>query len=565
MALGTCTAAALLTLLRLNLAGSVGIALLIGCGLGLLTVTVATHLRLWIGYSKPLLKTALGTGIGYLICNFPPLFNGSPQAKAITAGGFCLLGMLSSFQRAPAEPEVVVSALETPSSFLRVLTCFTALVWLDSAAFFIIQNTPALKAGTWQGTFHLWSNGWLHLAAALAAAWFLRRRSLWFLLALAYSALAIACLLLLNPARAVLASVFYPVGVSLYSVALVAYPSLLAPASSTAARARMAGWIYAVAGWFGSAMGIGMGQNLGLVPPAFVIFSGLLVLAPELFRFLRRRKRELAVTGATLLAALCLQRTLRPLQAAMTPPSEIERGRQVYISEGCIHCHSQYVRPNSADVLLWGPVQSVEELRRQRPPLIGNRRQGPDLSQVGSRRSALWLRAHFSDPAAVSRGSIMPSYAFLFGDHRGDELLAYVESLHAEDNSEHRAAEKRWKPSTAAVAQADAGIGARLFDSNCATCHTVSGQTRQTWRANLKRLPPLFPTGPFLYLLDSDTFAQRRLRIARIVKFGLPGTDMPGHEYFSDSDIASLSLWLTQHAATPMKAQPTTTSTGEEE
>jgi cytochrome c oxidase cbb3-type subunit 2 len=253
------------------------------------------------------------------------------------------------------------------------------------------------------------------------------------------------------------------------------------------------------------------------------------------------------------------------MQATGSDMSEVERGRQVYISEGCIHCHSQYVRPNSADVLIWGPVQRVEEMRRQHPPLIGNRRQGPDLAEVGGRRSALWLRAHFVDPAAVSHASIMPSYAFLFSDHRGDDLLAYVKSLYAEDSSVHRAAEEVWKPSTAAVAQADAGTGERLFGSNCSTCHTSNGLTRKAWRASFKRLPPLFATGPFLYLRDSDTFAQRRLRIARIVKFGLPGKDMPGHEYFSDNDIASISLWLTQHAATPMQAQPTTPSTGEEE
>jgi hypothetical protein len=30
------------------------------------------------------------------------------------------------------------------------------------------------------------------------------------------------------------------------------------------------------------------------------------------------------------------------------------------------------------------------------------------------------------------------------------------------------------------------------------------------------------------------------------MKFGLSGTDMPGHELLSDREIASLSLWLTQ-------------------
>ena len=562
-ALTACAAAALLTVLPLGFSGSLAISLLIGAGLGLLTVTVATYLRVWLGNGNPLLKVGLGTGIGYLICNFPPLFRASPQVQAVTAAAICLAGVLVSLQHVAAPLEETVPTPHSAISFGRALTCFTALVWLDSAAFFIIQNTPALKAATWEGTLHLWSNGLLHLVAALAAAWCLRRRSLWFLLSLAYLALAIACLLLLTPGSILLASAFYPIGVSLYSVALVAYPSLLAAAATPAERGRKAGWIYAVAGWFGSAMGIGMGQNLGHVPPAFLLLSGSVIFVPELFRFLRLRKRELAVTLAALVAALCIERAINPAHSTDPQPSQIERGRQVYIAEGCINCHSQYVRPATSDVLMWGPVQGVEELRRQRPPLIGNRRLGPDLAEVGSRRSSLWLRAHFSDPAEVSHSSFMPSYSHLFRDHRGDDLIAYMQSLHADDTQEHRLSEKAWYPSPAATAQANAHAGARLFRANCATCHTPDGPTRQTWRTSFKRLPPDFATGPFLYLLDSDSPAQRRDRIAQIVKFGLPGTDMPGHEYFPENDIASISLWLTQYAVAPMQDQQTNINPGE--
>ncbi len=87
-----------------------------------------------------------------------------------------------------------------------------------------------------------------------------------------------------------------PIGVSLYSVALVAYPSLLSSATSTAQRGRQAGWIYAIAGWIGSALGIGMGQNLGHVPPAFVAVASAVVLFPVLVRVFRHRPRELALT-----------------------------------------------------------------------------------------------------------------------------------------------------------------------------------------------------------------------------------------------------------------------------
>ena len=149
---------------------------------------------------------------------------------------------------------------------MLALAWFTALVWLDSAAFFIIQNSPVLKAGAWQGDAHLWRTGLLHLAAAMVSAWLLARRGFSITLGLALAALGAACFLLLDPARVPVAAFLYPIGVSLYSVALVAYPSFLMTTGSQAVRARSAGYLYAIAGWIGSAMGIGMGQNLHHVP-----------------------------------------------------------------------------------------------------------------------------------------------------------------------------------------------------------------------------------------------------------------------------------------------------------
>ena len=104
-------------------------------------------------------------------------------------------------------------------------------------------------------------------------------------------------------------------------------------------------------------------------------------------------------------------------------------GREVYISEGCMHCHSPYVRPNSNDEIMWGPSSDVQVRRSERPPLIGNRHQGPDLTEVGNRRSAPWLRAHFMNPAMLSHDSPMPAYAYLFADERGDALIAYMKTL----------------------------------------------------------------------------------------------------------------------------------------
>jgi cytochrome c oxidase cbb3-type subunit 2 len=550
--LGTCGCAALFTLIPLNVAGAVAVSLLIGAGLGLLTVTLVTHLREWVGDRNPLLSVGLGTGVGYFICNFPSLFTASPQMQATIAAGLCVCGIFLPLQRAETACNETVRRPQPAFSLIRVTACFAALVWLDSAAFFIIQSTPALKAGTWGGSLHLWTNAGLHLVAALTGAWLLSRIGLRFVLPAAFVLLALACLLLLDPERALLASVFYPVGVSLYSVALVAYPSLLSSASFVAERGRQAGWIYAVAGWGGSAMGIGMGQNLGHVPPAFVLAAGLVILAPLLFTAFRRRPRELALTAVLLCVAFFLDRIYAPVGAS-PQQTQIERGRQVYISEGCINCHSQYVRPHTQDEQMWGPVATVQEIRLQQPPLIGNRRQGPDLAEVGVRRSPLWLKAHFFDPAQVSGASIMPSFGFLFNDDRGDDLVAYLESLRGSGTPQHVVAETAWHPSSEALSDANAEDGQRLVHRHCDTCHSADGPTRQMWKNNFKRLPPDLSSGRLLDLPASLSSTQRRDRIAQIAKFGIPGTDMPGHEYMSDEQIASISLWLSLNLAQPDK------------
>jgi cytochrome c oxidase cbb3-type subunit 2 len=537
-------AAAFLSLLTLGLATGIAISFLIGAGLGLLTVTLVTHLRIWTGDRNPLLLVGLGTGIGYFVCNLPPFFNASAEVQTTTAGLLCFAGLCVTLWPSSMAPEAPAISTQATLPFLRVLTSLTALVWLDSAAFFIIQNTPALKAGSWHGSVHLWANGLLHLGAALASVWFLRRRGLSFVLSASFVALAIACLLLLDPGRAFLTPILYPIGVSLYSVALVAYPALLGPATSTAERGRQAGWLYAVAGWSGSAMGIGMGQNLGHIPVVFVLGAGAFVLLPSLLETFHYRRRELALTVMVLLTALCLDRIFSAAQP-QSLLTQIERGRKVYISEGCINCHSQYVRPNTVDELLWGPVETLEELRRERPPLLGNRRQGPDLSEVGARRSALWIKAHFYDPPEVSGSSIMPSYGYLFRDQRGDDLVSYLASLHGSGTPQHLIAEANWRPSPSAIAAADRKDGERGFQHYCATCHGAGGATR--WSAHFKRLPPDLAVGPYLHLPPSDNNAQRRDRLAQIAKFGIPGTDMPGHEYLSDDETASIALWLSQH------------------
>ena len=542
-----CAIGALLTLAKLNLAVGVAISFLIGASVGLLTVTLVTHLRSWIGSYQPLLKIGLGTGLAYLACNVPALFTAPPAAQAIVSATLCFLGIALAGKNLDAtnQGDAPVRKGMVPS-FWFALACFTALVWLDSAAFFIIQNTPTLKSGTWEGMHRLWLIGGIHFAAALGSALLLRRFGLMATLGAALACLASACLLLANPDRAPLAAGLYPLGVSLYSVALVAYPSFFANVPDARRRARLAGCLYAVAGWFGSGMGIGMGENLRRVPPEFVASAVLLFLFPWGWKFLASRKRELAATTGLLIVAWSLQALLaRPVAVSLSP---IACGRQVYISEGCINCHSQFVRPGSADELLWGPATSAEAVRAEEPPLIGNRRQGPDLAQVGGRRSALWLKAHFYDPSAVSQNSTMPNYAHLFSDKRGPALVAYLQSLGQTSITDRFIVAAAWEPSAAAAA-AEKLDGSALMAHYCSTCHSGNGSTRLVWKSEFKKLPPDFVKGPFDNVPATADSAWRARRFAEIVKFGLPGTDMPGHEYLADVEIAAMAKHLAKTSA----------------
>jgi cytochrome c oxidase cbb3-type subunit 2 len=540
-------AAAFASTLSLNLSAAMVLSFAIGASLAVLTVTMASELRAWLGENNALVKIGLGTGLGYWFSNLPMVFMASASVQAVLSGVLCIVALVFVPEEAGDQEQLQNrrSGVGSIPPLPLALAIFFALVWLDSAAFYIIQHSAQLKAGTWQGDAHLWVNGALHLLAAVTSGWLLAHFKSYWTLCAAFLLLAVACVLLQAPYLTATASIFYPCGVSLYSVALVAFPSVLSSAGSTAARARMAGWIYAIAGWIGSGLGIGMAEHLHHVPLGFVATAGAIILAPALIGLARTRTRELALLGT--LGLLCGLLTCWKGSTTKPELSAVERGRAVYISEGCIHCHSQYVRPETTDVLLWGPVKSVAAVHREMPPLIGNRRQGPDLAEVGARRSALWLKMHMIAPQAVSGASIMPSYAVLFRDERGDDLVAYLASLQAKD-AELDVQRRQWTPSAAAVSLANTDEGYALYRRFCMACHNEQAPLHQAWKNRFRRPPVDFEAGRgVLRILQPQTVNPGA--VARIVKFGLPGTDMPGHEVLDDQQIASISLWLTQKIA----------------
>lgn len=93
-------------------------------------------------------------------------------------------------------------------------------------------------------------------------------------------------------------------------------------------------------------------------------------------------------------------------------PLELE-GRDLYIREGCVGCHSQMVRPFRSEVERYGEYAKAGEFVYDRPFLWGSKRTGPDLLRVGGKYSDNWHFNHMYDPQSTSSGSIMPSYQWL--------------------------------------------------------------------------------------------------------------------------------------------------------
>ena len=107
-----------------------------------------------------------------------------------------------------------------------------------------------------------------------------------------------------------------------------------------------------------------------------------------------------------------------PTIATVRPYSPLElEGRDIYIAEGCVNCHSQMVRPFREETLRYGDYAKAGEFIYDRPFLWGSRRIGPDLLRVGGKYPDLWHYNHLVDPRSTSARSLMPSYTHLAEQH----------------------------------------------------------------------------------------------------------------------------------------------------
>lgn len=110
-----------------------------------------------------------------------------------------------------------------------------------------------------------------------------------------------------------------------------------------------------------------------------------------------------------------------PTIESVKPYTPLElAGRDLYIREGCVGCHSQMIRPFRSEVERYGDYSKSGEFVYDRPFLWGSKRTGPDVHRLGGKYSDNWHFNHMLDPQSTSPGSIMPAYQWLFDNKAMD-------------------------------------------------------------------------------------------------------------------------------------------------
>jgi cytochrome c oxidase cbb3-type subunit I/II len=139
----------------------------------------------------------------------------------------------------------------------------------------------------------------------------------------------------------------------------------------------------------------------------------------------------IAIGGAVEIIPTLLVKSNVPTISSVQPYSPLElQGRDLYISHGCVGCHSQMIRPFRSETERYGEYSKAGEFVYDRPFLWGSKRTGPDLHRVGGKYPDSWHYHHMVDPRSMSPGSLMPPYPWMatnIMDHK--DLPAKIRTL----------------------------------------------------------------------------------------------------------------------------------------
>lgn len=241
-------------------------------------------------------------------------------------------------------------------------------------------------------------------------------------------------------------------------------------------------------------------------------------------------------------------------------PEEL-RGRQVYIAEGCWHCHTLFVRPVANEPERYGPASTAEESLRDIPQLYGTRRVGPDLAREGGLRPDDWHMAHLYNPRHTTPWSVMPPLPWLF-KREGEKvvptedakaLVAFLQGLGKAKRAEMAEREAAWanafKPGASPMMTPElAARGDELFRRECTGCHGVAGDGNGAARPFLAPAPERLTQ---VKMSPVEAF--------RILSLGVAGSAMPHWRKYGDVDrwaLASHVVSLHRDEPPPSGATP---------
>jgi mono/diheme cytochrome c family protein len=252
--------------------------------------------------------------------------------------------------------------------------------------------------------------------------------------------------------------------------------------------------------------------------------------------------RVIVIGGAIVFCAVVLVAVFVPTLIWSPPQTVIAhsytpiqaRGREVFYSNGCNYCHTQYVR---AEDTAMGPVSEGGNYVFDNPMILGSERTGPDLSYVGRKRGETWEIEHLKDPRQFSPLSIMPSFEFLpeedlhavaaylfyLGDRVAQERMILPPDVYAGATNSipyplvapNPDQPQGWSTWEAAGLQE----GKELYVNYCLTCHGCAGNGLGSYAGTLAVTPANYKQEPFRSMPDDQWFWH--------VSEGVPGTVMP--------------------------------------
>jgi cytochrome c oxidase cbb3-type subunit 2 len=215
--------------------------------------------------------------------------------------------------------------------------------------------------------------------------------------------------------------------------------------------------------------------------------------------------------------ALNNQKNNAPLPDATPLSADAKAGKALFISNGCVACHTQQVRNIEMDKV-WGERPSIAadyadnhrtDFWRNTATVMGTERTGPDLTTIGTRQPSIdWHLVHLFNPRIVVKESIMPAYPWLFttkaAPAKGDivvnvpdefldgasgkvvaswealQLVAYLQSLKQiklpDGSPVPDFLYKKAPPATNTGGPANGPDGAALYATNCQSCHQPNGE-----------------------------------------------------------------------------------------